>query len=108
MKSLWLIAASLYGVRIAAFDDASILDELDQMRSNLNLRRTVEPRIEIGIDALPHRRRGGGAVRKRVEYLLFAFQTVRNILRNQGGSIIACRSVCWENPLWIMREQESQ
>src|SRR3954468_6783505 len=103
MKSLWLIAASLYGVRIAALDDASILDELDQMRGNLNLRRAVKPRIEIGIDALPHRRRGRRAVRKRIEHLFFSLQSMRNILRNQGGGILACRSVCGENPLQIVR-----
>src|SRR3954464_13915619 len=104
MKSLCVIRTSLYGVRIAALDDASILDELDQMRGNLNFGRAVKPRIEIGIDALPHRRRGCRAVRERVEDLLFALQSMGNILRNQGGGIIACRSVCGKNPRRIVRE----
>src|SRR5436309_6327588 len=87
-------------------DDASILDQLDQVRGDLNLRSPVKPWIEIGIDALPHLTRGARASCEDVEDLFLALQTVSKILRNQGGGVISRRAVRRKDPFRIVRQQK--
>ena len=87
---------------------ASILGELDQMRRDLDFRSPMKPRIEVGIDALAHRRSGCGAGCKRIENLPLALKSVCNILRNQGGGIIARGTVGGEDAFGMVREKNAQ